>query len=225
MLLKLLNVLTASELASINQALQGADWIDGRITAGAQAATVKHNQQLDPEDSVCQHIRQIVLQALQHDPLFYSAVLPDKILPPFVNRYTGNSNYYGWHVDSALRAAPEGGRLRTDVSATLFLNAPDQYEGGELVIQDTFGEQCIKLAAGSLVVYPASSVHAVLPVTQGQRLACFMFIQSLVRDTTQRRYLFELDMALVKLRQQVGENAEVVSLTGLYHNLLRSWSA
>ncbi len=225
MLLKLPEVLNAAELAQIRELLKQGRWVDGRSTAGVQAATVKHNQQLAEEDPALQAIRRIVLQALQRDALFYAAALPDKILPPFVNRYSGDTNTYGFHVDSAMRHLPDGSaRVRADVSATLFLNAPEEYDGGELVIQDLFGEQRVKLAAGSLVLYPSSSVHAVTPVTRGERLASFMFIQSMVRDTTYRRTLFDMDMALVKLRQQVGEPPEVVALTGVYHNLLRLWA-
>lgn len=225
MLLTLPDVLVKEELHTIHDLLRQARWVDGRTTAGVQAATVKNNQQLAEQDRMLEQIRNIVLQALQRDALFFSAVLPDKILPPFVNRYAGNTNAYGFHVDSALRSMPDGSmRVRADVSATLFLNEPDEYEGGELLIQDVFGEQRVKLPAGSLVVYPSSSVHAVTPVTRGERLASFMFIQSMVRDATQRRLLFEMDMALVKLRQQVGESAEVVKLTGVYHNLLRQWA-
>ena len=225
MLLKLPEVLTASELAQIRQLLGQGRWVDGRSTAGVQAATVKNNQQLAEDDPALQAIRRTVLQALQRDALFYSAALPDKILPPFVNRYSGETNAYGFHVDNAMRHLPDGSvRVRADVSATLFLNPPEEYDGGELVIQDMFGEQRVKLAAGSLVLYPSSSVHAVTPVTRGERLASFMFIQSMVRDVVQRRTLFDMDMALVKLRQHVGETPEVVALTGVYHNLLRLWA-
>lgn len=225
MLLSLPDVLLDSEVTSIQALLKKAQWVDGRTTAGSQAATVKNNQQLAEQDPLLAQIRRIVLQALHRDPLFFSAVLPDKILPPFVNRYAGETNHYGFHVDNAMRSMPDGSaRVRADVSATLFLNDPDEYEGGELVVQDVFGDQRIKLKAGSIVIYPSSSVHAVTPVTCGERLASFMFIQSMVRDATHRRMLFDMDMALVRLRQQHGETAEVVQLTGVYHNLLRQWA-
>ena len=224
MLITLPEVLLKDELNTIRDLLKQARWEDGRSTAGTQAAVVKNNQQLAEQDPLLHQIRRIVLQALHRDPLFFSAVLPDKILPPFVNRYAGDNNTYGFHVDNAIRSLPDGYRVRADVSATLFLNNPEDYDGGELLIQDVFGEQRVKLAAGSLVVYPSSSVHAVLPVTRGERLASFMFIQSMVRDAAQRRLLFDLDMSLVKLRQQLGETAEVVKLTGVYHNLLRQWA-
>ncbi|WP_292783337.1 Fe2+-dependent dioxygenase [Methylophilus sp. UBA6697] len=225
MLLTLPDVLLKEELTSIRGLLKQAQWIDGRNTAGAQAAQVKNNQQLAEQDPLLANIRGIVLQALHRDPLFFSAALPDKILPPFVNRYAGQNNHYGFHVDSAMRSMPDGSaRVRADVSATLFFNDPDEYDGGELVVQDVFGDQRIKLKAGSIVIYPSSSVHAVTPVTRGERLASFMFIQSMVRDAAHRRMLFDMDMALVRLRQQHGETAEVVQLTGIYHNLLRQWA-
>ncbi|WP_229008500.1 Fe2+-dependent dioxygenase [Methylophilus sp. Leaf408] len=225
MLLSLPDVLLDSEVASIQALLKKAQWVDGRTTAGIQAATVKNNQQLAEQDQLLAQIRRIVLQALHRDPLFFSAVLPDKILPPFVNRYSGETNHYGLHVDNAMRSMPDGSaRVRADVSATLFLNDPDEYDGGELVVQDVFGEQRVKLKAGSIVIYPSSSVHSVTPVTRGERLASFMFIQSMVRDVSHRRMLFDMDMALVKLRQQYGETSEVVQLTGIYHNLLRQWA-
>jgi len=225
LLLTLPDVLLEEELTTIRGLLKQAQWIDGRNTAGAQAAQVKNNQQLAEQDPLLANIRGIVLQALHRDPLFFSAALPDKILPPFVNRYAGQNNHYGFHVDSAMRSMPDGSaRVRADVSATLFFNDPDEYDGGELVVQDVFGDQRIKLKAGSIVIYPSSSVHAVTPVTRGERLASFMFIQSMVRDAAHRRMLFDMDMALVRLRQQHGETAEVVQLTGIYHNLLRQWA-
>lgn len=225
MLLSLPGVLLEEELHTIRSLLKQAQWVDGRTTAGIQAASVKNNQQLAEDDPLLAQIRRIVLQALQRDPLFFSAALPDKILPPFVNRYAGETNAYGFHVDSAMRHMPDGGaRVRADVSATLFFNDPDEYEGGELLVQDVFGDQRIKLKAGAIVIYPSSSVHAVTPVTRGERLASFMFIQSMVRDAAQRRMLFDMDMALVRLRQQQGETPEVVQLTGIYHNLLRQWA-
>jgi PKHD-type hydroxylase len=225
LLLTLPDVLLKEELTTIRGLLKQAQWIDGRNTAGAQAAQVKNNQQLAEQDPLLANIRGIVLQALHRDPLFFSAALPDKILPPFVNRYAGQNNHYGFHVDSAMRSMSDGNaRVRADVSATLFFNDPDEYDGGELVVQDVFGDQRIKLKAGSIVIYPSSSVHAVTPVTRGERLAGFMFIQSMVRDAAHRRMLFDMDMALVRLRQQHGETAEVVQLTGVYHNLLRQWA-
>lgn len=224
MLLQIPQVLNTDELAQAQGLLADADWVDGRVTAGLQAATVKNNQQLPEQAPQIAMLRRIVLTALNRNPLFFSAALPLKILPPFFNRYAGGSNAYGFHVDNAMRMMPDGsGYVRADVSATLFLSEPDEYDGGELVIDDTFGMHGIKLPAGSLVVYPSSSVHQVTPVTRGQRVACFMFIQSMVRDPVKRRLLYDMDMSLIELRAKVGETAPVVQLTGTYHNLLRQW--
>lgn len=165
-----------------------------------------------------------MLGALNRNALFFTATLPKRIVPPFFNRYSGATNHYGFHVDNAMRILPEGEYVRADVSATLFLSDPQTYDGGELVINDTFGQQSIKLQAGSMVIYPSSSVHQVTPVTRGERVACFMFIQSMVRDPSQRRLLYEMDMALLQLRQNIGETEAVVNLTGTYHNLLRQWA-
>jgi PKHD-type hydroxylase len=225
LLIKLPDVLNGEALNHIGFLLNDADWQDGRNTAGTQAALVKNNQQLAEGDTALKQIRAIILKVLQQDPLFFSATLPKQILPPFINRYSGQNNSYGFHVDNAMRSMPEGsGYVRADVSATLFLNSPESYEGGELVIEDTFGRQSVKLSAGDMVIYPSSSLHAVMPVTKGERVASFMFIQSMIRDPAQRRTLFDLDMSLVKLRQQLGETDEVIKLTGIYHNLLRGWS-
>ncbi|MCA1926754.1 MAG: Fe2+-dependent dioxygenase, partial [Thiobacillus sp.] len=175
-------VLTPDELAAIRQRLAGANWATG-LSAGAQAALVKKNQQL-PEDAPQLHeLRLLVMRALNRSPVLLSAALPNKILPPNFNRYSGDTNTYGWHADNTLRNLPDGSWLRTDVSATLFLTEPADYDGGELAIEDTYGEQRIKLAAGSLVVYPSGSIHEVKPVTRGERLACYFFMQSLVKDT------------------------------------------
>ncbi len=225
MLLQIPHVLNAEELAQAHALLAEADWVDGRVTAGRQAAIVKNNQQLPEQAVQMAALRKIVLTALNRNPLFFSAALPLKILPPFFNRYAGDTNAYGFHVDNAMRIMPDGsGYVRADVSATLFLSEPDEYDGGELVIDDTFGTHGIKLPAGSIVVYPSSSVHQVTPVTRGQRIACFMFIQSMVRDPVKRRLLYDMDMSLIDLRTKVGEIEAVVQLTGTYHNLLRRWS-
>lgn len=225
MLLQIPHVLNAEELAQIHALIAEADWVDGRVTAGRQAAIVKNNQQLPEQAVQMAALRKIVLTALNRNPLFFSAALPLKILPPFFNRYAGDTNAYGFHVDNAMRIMPDGsGYVRADVSATLFLSEPDEYDGGELVIDDTFGTHGIKLPAGSIVVYPSSSVHQVTPVTRGQRIACFLFIQSMVRDSAKRRLLYDMDMSLIDLRAKVGEIEPVVQLTGTYHNLLRRWS-
>jgi PKHD-type hydroxylase len=224
MLLTIDDVLTPDELAEVRSLVSRSGWVDGGLTAGPQAATVKHNQQLPEDAPHLATLRQIVLAALNRNALFFTGALPLKVLPPFINRYAGASNHYGEHVDSAMRRAGDGNYVRADVSATLFLSEPGDYDGGVLTISDTFGHRGVKLAAGSLVVYPSSSLHEVTPVTRGERLACFMFIQSMVRDPLQRRELFDMDMALLELRKQVGETAPVVKLTGVYHNLLRRWA-
>ncbi|CAG0992750.1 PKHD-type hydroxylase [Methylophilaceae bacterium] len=225
MLLQVPDLLNAEELAEMRRLLAQSEWVDGRVTAGTQAALVKNNQQLPENAPQVMALRRLVLGALNRSPLFFTAALPSRILPPFFNRYSGEANHYGFHVDNAMRMMPDGsGYVRADVSATLFLSEPDEYEGGELVIDDTFGRHGLKLKAGSMVVYPSSSVHQVSPVTKGARVACFMFIQSMVRDPAQRRMLYEMDMALLQLRQSIGETEAVVQLTGVYHNLLRRWA-
>lgn len=224
MLLTIDDVLAPGELAEVRALIARSQWADGLLTAGSQAATVKHNQQLPEEAPQLPELRRIVMAALNRNALFFTGALPLKVLPPFFNRYAGASNHYGEHVDGAMRRSGDGGYVRADVSATLFLSDPGDYDGGVLTISDTFGRHGVKLAAGSLVVYPSSSLHEVTPVTRGERLACFMFIQSMVRDPLQRRVLFDMDMALLELRQQVGETAPVVRLTGVYHNLLRRWA-
>ncbi len=224
MLITLDPLLSADELATAKSLLADARWIDGRITAGSQAAQAKNNQQLAEDEPQLPDLRRLVMQALSRNATFFAAALPLKILPPFFNRYAGSTNTYGAHVDGAMRQAPDGSYLRADLSATLFLSDPDSYEGGELQIADTFGTHRIKLPAGSLVLYPSSSVHLVTPVTRGERLASFLFMQSMVRDDNQRRLLYDMDMALLQLRETVGETDAVVTLTGTYHNLLRQWA-
>lgn len=224
MLLTIDNVLTEEELAAAQKLLAESAWVSGLVTAGTQAAKVKNNQQLSENAPQMATLRRLVLGALNRNALFFTATLPKKIMPPFFNRYSGATNHYGFHVDNAMRILPEGGYVRADVSATLFLSDPQTYDGGELVINDTFSQQSVKLQAGSMVIYPSSSVHQVTPVTRGERVACFMFIQSMVRDPNQRRLLYEMDMALLQLRQNIGETEAVVNLTGTYHNLLRQWA-
>lgn len=228
MLLKIEQVLDAAGVARARELLDATPWQDGRATAGAQAAQVKNNQQLQPGSPQQRELQAQVLQALDRHPLFFSATLPKRVLPPLFNRYAGAANTYGDHVDQAIRYLPDAGsgvqRVRTDISCTLFLSDPADYDGGELVVQDTYGEQRVKLAAGDLVVYPGTSVHRVEPVTRGARLASFFWIESLVRGDEQRRLLYDMDMSLMRLRQAMGETAELVQLTGSYHNLLRMWA-
>ena len=223
MLITIDNLLNPEELATARNLLARSSWSNGKITAGTQAAQAKNNEQLAEDEEHLPALRRLVLNALNRDPVFFAAALPLKILPPFFNRYAGQSNTYGPHVDSAMRLIPNGAgaSMRSDISATLFLSDPESYEGGVLTIADTFGEHGIKLQAGSLVLYPSSSIHHVTPVTSGERVACFMFMQSMVRDMGQRRLLYDMDMALLELRESLGETPAVVKLTGTYHNLLR----
>jgi len=224
MLLTLPNLLTPDELAQARAWLTDAPWEAGAGTAGRQAAMVKHNQQLPQTCEAAVNIREMVLKALNANPTFFSATLPKKIYTPRINRYTGDSNYFGNHIDGAIRMLSHEKRVRTDISCTVFLNEPESYDGGELTIADTYGEQRIKLPAGSIVIYPGTSLHQVKPVTRGERLACFFWIESLVRSDEQRRLLYELDMSLLSLRTQFGEIPEAVTQTGVYHNLLRMWA-
>jgi PKHD-type hydroxylase len=225
MLLKIPQILDTAGVARARQLLAAAPWADGRTTAGRQAAQVKNNEQLQPGSEPHRELQALVLQALEKHPQFFSATLPKRVLPPLFNRYAGSANAYGSHVDQAVRYLPGGvQRVRTDISCTLFLSEPADYDGGELVIEHSFGEQRVKLAAGDLVVYPGTSVHRVEPVTRGERLASFFWIESMVRADEQRRLLYEMDMGLMKLRGELGETPELVQLTGTYHNLLRMWA-
>lgn len=225
MLLQIPDVLTADELGQIQKAFAEASWQDGRRTAGSQAVHAKQNEQLAPDSAPAQLARQVILQALDRHPLFFSATLPARIFPPQFNRYGGESNFYGDHVDGAvMHSVTSGQRVRSDVSCTVFLAEPDEYDGGELVINDTYGHKAVKLPPGHAVIYPSTSVHRVEPVTRGHRMASFFWIQSMVRSDEQRRLLFDLDMNLVRLRETHGESTAVVGLTGTYHNLLRMWA-
>jgi PKHD-type hydroxylase len=225
MLLRVPNVLTSAELTRVRSIIDEADWGDGRQTAGLQSGAVKHNRQLAENCSASQAARAIVLGALERNALFFTAALPRRIFPPLFNRYDGETNRFGDHVDNAIRTvAATGARVRTDLSATLFLTEPESYAGGELVIDDTFGVQRVKLAAGDMVLYPSSSVHRVEPVTSGSRIAAFFWIESMVRAAEQRRLLFDLDLSILRLRAEQGESAHAVALTSCYHNLLRMWA-
>ena len=225
MLIHVPEVLNSDSLARCLQLLGNAPWVDGRVTAGAQSVQVKNNLQLPENSSKAAAAREIVLKGLEQNALFFSAALPRHIFPPLFNRYEGMTNAFGNHVDNAIRTvARTGQRIRTDLSATLFLSAPEDYDGGELVIEDTYGAHAIKLPAGDLVLYPSASLHRVEPVTRGARMASFMWIESMVRETERRRLLFEMDMALLEMRHAQGDTPPVVSLTGCYHNLLRMWA-
>ena len=225
MLIRIPEVLGPDALRQARAWLAEASWESGSATAGTQARQVKNNEQLAPTGDAARRLQGLVLAALEGNPLFFSAALPKKLFPPMFNRYSGAANSYGAHVDNAIRHAPGGGqRVRTDLSCTLFLADPADYEGGELIIEDSYGEQRVKLAAGDMVLYPGTSVHRVAPVTRGARLASFFWIESMVRSDEQRRLLFDFDMSLMRLREKHGDDAETVKLAGQYHNLLRMWA-
>lgn len=228
MLIHLKNLLTADEVAQARGLLlaEDAPWVEGVRSAGSQAATRKHNRQLAQDSASAATLRALILAALRRDPVFFSAALPRKIFNPLFNRYEGDANHYGQHVDGAvLHSQATGEWVRSDLSCTVFLSDPQDYDGGELVVHDTYGLQAVKLPAGDAVLYPGSSVHEVRPVTRGARIASFLWIESMVRGQEQRRLLFEMDMALLALRQRHGETDEAIGLTGTYHNLLRMWAS
>lgn len=225
MLLQVPDVLTPTEVQHARTLLATAPWSNGRASAGSQAALVKNNEQLPHQCEAARALRTLVLDALDRQLVFFSACLPKRVLAPQFNRYSGSSNHYGDHVDGAIRYQPDNGqKVRTDMSCTLFLSDPNSYDGGELVIHSTPEAQRFKLPAGHLLLYPADRVHQVTPVTQGERLACFFWVESMVRSEAQRHLLFNMDMALLRLRADHGESAETVALTGTYHNLLRMWA-
>src|SRR6185503_492473 len=224
MLITIPDVLIAEELAQAQSVLDAAEWIDGKVTAGYQAQAVKENLQLPEGHPIAVRLGEMVLAALARSPLFMSAALPLKVFPPMFNRYSGGG-HFGTHVDTAIRAlASTGQRMRTDVSATLFLTAPEQYDGGELLVEDTYGMHSVKLPAGHTVLYPATSLHRVTPVTRGARTSSFFWIQSMVRNDCDRTLLYDLDSAIQRLAKDSPGNPIGVQLTGVYHNLLRRWA-
>jgi len=225
MLLRIPQVLNPAQVQSIAASLDAAGpaWVDGRATAGYTGAPVKHNQQLAEGSAPARELGDQVLAALERHPLFISAALPNRVYPPLFNRYSGGMTF-GNHVDGAVRLLGNGDKLRTDLSATLFLCDPADYDGGELVIEDSYGAHRIKLAAGDMVLYPAHSLHRVEPVTRGTRLASFFWIQSLVREDAQRTILFEMDQAIQRLNASQADEEARRSLVGCYHNLLRTWT-
>ncbi len=226
MLVQIPKLLSDELVRSMRAALEAPDapWVDGRVTAGHQGARVKQNRQIEETSALARDLGDIVLAALERHPLFISAVLPQRVYPPMFNRYEGGM-HFGSHVDGAVRLLPGGGeKIRTDVSATLFLAPPESYDGGELLIEDTFGTHAVKLAAGDLVVYPANSLHRVAPVTRGARVASFFWIQSMVRDDGHRAILFDLDRSIQRLNARVADDPAMVGLVGVYHNLLRQWA-
>ncbi|ELX11633.1 putative PKHD-type hydroxylase family protein [Janthinobacterium sp. HH01] len=224
MMLHIPGVLSREQVAAMRQRLDQTDWVDGRSTVGAQGAQVKQNRQLAEGSALAQELGAEVLAALARSPLFFSAALPLRTCPPLFNSYAGGE-HYGDHVDGALRRVASSGQwLRTDVSSTLFLCDPEDYDGGELIVTDAYGEHEVKLPAGDLIVYPSTSVHRVMPVTRGARVCSFFWTQSMVRDDMRRSLLLELDQNIQSLRARLGDCPELVGLTGHYHNLLRQWS-
>lgn len=218
-------VLSKIDVKKFRAAMDVARWEDGRATAGAQSAMVKHNEQLPPDGDTARQVGEAVIRALVANPLFVSAAIPKQIFPPLFNRY-GVGQHFGVHVDNAVRGDPlTGTRIRTDLSVTLFLSEPDEYDGGELIVEDYYGSHRIKLPAGDLVLYPATSLHTVTPVTRGVRVASFLWLQSMIRDGQARSLIFDLDTAIQGLIRRLGHSdAEVVRLTGIYHNLIRYWA-
>ncbi len=223
MILHVEGVLTSDQVAECRARLAEAPWVDGKVTAGEQSARAKKNQQVPEDHPVARELGDLILSALGRNPTFVSAALPLRVFPPLFNRYAPGMTF-GTHVDNAIRFA-SGVRFRTDVSATLFLTDPDDYDGGELIVEDAFGEHAVKLPAGDMVLYPASSLHRVTEVTRGARTAAFFWAQSMVKSDEQRTLLWDLDQSIQKLSVKVGQDEpEVISLTGAYHNLLRMWA-
>lgn len=224
MLLPIANVLSKEQTAECRRLLDASEWIDGSVTAGHQSKLAKDNLQLAENDPAALQMGELIVSELQNNPLFVSAALPLKVFPPLFNRYEGGQNF-GTHVDNAIRRSRvTGEQMRTDLSATLFFSEPDEYDGGELVVEDTYGVQRVKLAAGSMILYPASSLHHVTPVTRGRRIASFFWIQSMIRDDGNRTLLFDLDTSIQRIASEVPNHPSAVQLTGIYHNLLRRWA-
>lgn len=223
MMLHVPEVLSRAQAQAMRSALDAGDWADGRGTAGAQSAGVKHNLQLAPDSALGRTLGQQIMAALAQSTLFYAAALPLRIAPVQFNRYEGGGQY-GLHVDGSVHHLPGGGSLRTDLSCTLFLTEPQDYDGGELVVADTYGTHEVKLPAGDLILYPATSLHRVEPVTRGARVSAFFWLQSMLRDDQHRTMLFDLDQAIQKLRARHGESEETMALTAHYHNLVRLWA-
>jgi PKHD-type hydroxylase len=224
MMVHIPNVLTPEQVARCREVMVKAEWVDGNVTSGHQSRKVKYNLQLPEESGTARELGDMVRKALFRSPLFISAVLPQQVFPPLFNRYDAGMTF-GSHVDNAIRSHPiDPVRIRTDVSATLFISAPEDYDGGELVVEDTYGSHEVKLPAGDLIVYPATSLHNVTPITRGSRIASFFWTQSLVRDVSKRALLFDLDVAIIGLTRDQPNHPSLVTLTACYHNLLRQWS-
>lgn len=224
MLIQVPDVLSQEEVVQFRNLLDNTDWVDGKVTAGYQSAKVKDNLQLPESNPVAIELGQKVLKALEQSPLFIAAALPAKIFPPLFNRYDGGQSF-GNHVDNSIRRVPATGEyVRTDLSVTLFLSSPEEYDGGELVVEDTYGVHAVKLPAGHLVLYPSTSLHHVRPVTRGSRVCSFFWLQSMIRSEAHRSLLLSLDVSIQRLGQDVPDHPSLVELTGVYHNMLRLWA-
>jgi PKHD-type hydroxylase len=224
LLLPIPDVLTAAQVAEARQLFEKAEWVDGKVTAGHQSARTKDNMQLPENSQAARQLGEMILNALGQNTLFISAALPARVFPPLFNRYQGGQSF-GTHVDNAIRQITGSGhRIRTDLSATLFFSQPHEYDGGELIVEDTYGLHNVKLPAGHMILYPSTSLHHVTPVPRGARICSFFWIQSMVRDDGERTLLFDLDMAIQKLNSERSEGSAAVQFTGVYHNLLRRWA-
>jgi PKHD-type hydroxylase len=224
MVISIPDVLTANQVAEARQLLDQAEWVDGKVTAGHQSAKAKNNVQIPENSPTAQKLGEMILAALGRNSLFLSAALPARVFPPLFNKYSGGQSF-GTHVDNAIRQVPgTGHRIRTDLSATLFFAGPEEYDGGELCVEDTYGVKSIKLPPGHMILYPATSLHHVKPITRGARICSFFWIQSMIRDDGQRSLLFDLDLGIQRLSRDHPEHPSAVQLTGVYHNLLRQWA-
>lgn len=224
MMTPIADVLTPAQVAQARQILDQAAWVDGRVTAGHQSGRVKDNMQLPEDSAAARQLGDMILSALGQNPLFITAALPLRVFPPLFNRYEGGQSF-GTHVDSAIRQVTgTAHRIRTDLSATLFFSAPDEYDGGELIVEDIYGTHSVKLPAGHMILYPSTSLHHVRPVTRGARVCSFFWIQSMIRDDGERSLLFDLDLAIQRLNREAPEHPASVQFTGVYHNLLRRWA-
>jgi PKHD-type hydroxylase len=224
MLLAIPELLNTEQLRQARQILDTAEWVDGRVTAGHQSARAKDNMQIPENHPAARQLGEMILEALSQSPLFISAALPARVFPPLFNRYQGGQSF-GTHVDNAIRQiSGTNVRIRTDLSATLFFAHPDEYDGGDLIVEDTYGTHDVKLPAGHMILYPSTSLHHVTPVTRGARISSFFWIQSMVRDDARRSTLFDLDMAIQRLNQDMPDHPSAVQFTGVYHNLLRQWA-
>jgi PKHD-type hydroxylase len=223
MMIHIPNVLTPEQVARCKDVMTRAAWVDGNVTAGHQSGKVKKNLQLPENSEEARELGDMVLQALMHNPLFFSAALPKQVIPPLFNRYDAGM-VFGSHVDNAIREHFTGVRIRTDISSTLFISDPEDYDGGELIVEDTYGNHAVKLPAGDMIVYPGTSLHHVTPITRGSRIASFFWTQSMIRDDAQRALLFDLDMSIIQLTKDHPDHPSAVQLTSIYHNLLRQWA-